>query len=248
MYTRINICLGKSEYHNRFSRLPYVVHLLLLVQLFVGIYGIYLKFDFVSVAFKETVAETALKKLLTQFILPENCKFAQAKLVNIVVFASLSPSIKSTDIKLQENHRNIPKMTGCFVKLFPQLPNILKTSGDIKMRSWRPFRPSQIASKCLGMQPKIQYHQGRNCHYLLLAVNTRIWESFLRTPTLILFGRSQKKKDIIVCRHSNLRQSTQMLQLSKNPMKLQKKTGQPKDPWLATRAPNSTTPQVHGQS
>ena len=27
-------------------------------------------------------------------------------------------------------------------------------------------------------------------------------------------------------------------------MKLQKTTGQPKDPWLATRAPHSTTPQV----
>ena len=31
MYTKIHICLGKSEYHNCFSRLPYVVHLLFLV-------------------------------------------------------------------------------------------------------------------------------------------------------------------------------------------------------------------------
>ena len=31
IYTKIYICLGKSEYHNRFSRLPYVVHLLFLV-------------------------------------------------------------------------------------------------------------------------------------------------------------------------------------------------------------------------
>ena len=28
---KIHICLGKPEYHNRVSRLPYVVHLLLLV-------------------------------------------------------------------------------------------------------------------------------------------------------------------------------------------------------------------------
>ena len=37
-----------------------------------------------------------------------------------------------------------------------------------------------------------------------------------------------------------------LLQLSENSrLKLQKTTGQPKDPWLATRAPHSTTPQVH---
>ena len=33
-----------------------------------------------------------------------------------------------------------------------------------------------------------------------------------------------------------------ILQLSKNSMKFQKTTGQPKDPWLATRAPHSTIP------
>ena len=31
MYTKIHTCLGKSEYHNCFSRLPYVVHSLFLV-------------------------------------------------------------------------------------------------------------------------------------------------------------------------------------------------------------------------
>ena len=39
-----------------------------------------------------------------------------------------------------------------------------------------------------------------------------------------------------------------ILQLSENSMKFQKTTGQPKDPWLATRAPHSTMPQVHGQN
>ena len=39
-----------------------------------------------------------------------------------------------------------------------------------------------------------------------------------------------------------------LLQLSENSrLKLQKMTGQPKDPWLATRVPHSTTPQVRGQ-
>ena len=64
----------------------------------------------VSVAFKDTISETAFKNLLTKVTLPENCKFAQAKLVNPVVFASVSPSIKSTDIKLQEVQRNMSKM------------------------------------------------------------------------------------------------------------------------------------------
>ena len=86
----------------------------------------------VSVAFKETLSETALKNLLTKITLPENCKFAQAKLVNAAVFASVSPSIRSTHIKLQDVQHNISKMTGCFIKLLSQLPNILKTNGDHK--------------------------------------------------------------------------------------------------------------------
>ena len=47
------------------------------------------------------------------------------------VFPSVSPSIRSADIKLQEN-RNLLKMTGCLIKLLSQLPNILKTNGDRK--------------------------------------------------------------------------------------------------------------------
>ena len=86
----------------------------------------------ILVAFKETLSESALKNLLTKVTFPENCKFAQAKLVNPVVFASVSPSIRSTDIKLQEVQRNMSKMTGCFIKLLSELPNILKTNGDHK--------------------------------------------------------------------------------------------------------------------
>ena len=85
-----------------------------------------------SVAFKETLSETALKYLLTKVTLSENCKSAQAKLVSLVVLASVSPSIRSTDIKLQEIQRNMLKMTDCFIKLLSQLPNILKTNGDHK--------------------------------------------------------------------------------------------------------------------
>ena len=69
---------------------------------------------------------------MTKVTLPENCKFAQAKLVNPVVFASVSPSIRSRDIKLQDVQRNMSKMTGRFIKLLSELPNILKTNGDHK--------------------------------------------------------------------------------------------------------------------
>ena len=39
-----------------------------------------------------------------------------------------------------------------------------------------------------------------------------------------------------------------ILQLSKDSMKFQKATGQPKDLWLATRIPHCTIPHVHGQN
>ena len=73
---------------------------------------------------KETLSETALKYLFTKVTLSESCKSAQAKLVSPVVFASVSPSIRSTDIKLHETQRNMLKMIGCFIKLISQLPNI----------------------------------------------------------------------------------------------------------------------------
>ena len=86
----------------------------------------------VSVVFKEVLSETALKYLLTKVTLSENCKSARVKLVSLVVLASVSPSIRSTEIKLQEIQRNMLKMTDCFIKLLSQLPNILKTNADHK--------------------------------------------------------------------------------------------------------------------
>ena len=62
----------------------------------------------------------------------KKCKSAQAELVSPVVFAFVSPSVRSTDIKLKEIQRNMLKMTDCFIKLLSQLPNILKTNGDHK--------------------------------------------------------------------------------------------------------------------
>ena len=85
-----------------------------------------------SVAFKDTPSETALKYLLTKVTQSENCISAPAKFVIPVIFTSVSPSIWSTDIKLQGIQRNMLKMTDCFIKLLFQLPNILKTNGDHK--------------------------------------------------------------------------------------------------------------------
>ena len=85
-----------------------------------------------SVAFKETLSETALKNLLTNLTLKENCKIGQAKLVNSIVFPSVSSSIRTADIKLQEVQRNMSKRTGYFIKLLLQLLNILKANGDHK--------------------------------------------------------------------------------------------------------------------
>ena len=79
-----------------------------------------------------SVSDAALKYLLTKVTLSENCKSTQAKLVSPVVFASVSPSVRSTDIKLQQIQRNMLKMTGYFIKLLSQPPNILKTSEDHK--------------------------------------------------------------------------------------------------------------------
>ena len=56
----------------------------------------------VPAAFKETLPDTALKNLLNKVTLPENCKLTQAKLVNSVVFTSVSPSIRSTDINYKK--------------------------------------------------------------------------------------------------------------------------------------------------
>ena len=86
----------------------------------------------VSIVFNETLSETALKYLFTKVTLSENCKYAQAKLVSPAVFASVSLSIRSADIKVQEIQRNMLKMTDCFIKLLSQLPNILKTNADYK--------------------------------------------------------------------------------------------------------------------
>ena len=129
--------------------------------------------------------------MLDKVTLPENCKFAQAKLLNSVVFASVTPSIRSTGIKLQEVQCNMSKMTGCFIKLLLQLPNILKTNGDHKDEKLEAIQTILDGIKMSGHATQnLVLIRKKNSYYLELAVNTRIWLSLLRTPTLITLGRN----------------------------------------------------------
>ena len=146
-------------------------------------------------------------------------------------------------------------MTGCFIKLLSKHPNILKTNGDHKDEK------SEAIQTILD-DIKMSGHATQNLvsirkKFLLSRISNEYKDlaKFAEDTDSHLFGEEledslkRPKEGIIVCRHSSLRQTTRML-LSENSRKLQKTTGQPKDPWLATRAPHSTstTPQVHGQN
>ena len=107
--------------------------------------------------------------------LTENCKFPLAKLVNPLVFASVSPLQRRTDIKLQEAPHNIPKMTDYFIKLFSQLPNIVKTNGDLKDEKLE-------AIQTILDRMKILEHAKKNLHLI--------------RKKLILSGVSSEYKDL----------------------------------------------------
>ena len=68
----------------------------------------------VMLAFNETVYEDHLKNLLERINLPDNCKVAQAKLVNLVNFSTVSSAIRSTDIKLRDFQKNFSNGNGNF--------------------------------------------------------------------------------------------------------------------------------------
>ena len=175
--------------------------------------------------------------------------------MNSVALASVSPSIRITDIKLQEIQRNMSKITGCFMKLLSQLPNILKTNGDHKDEKLEIIQTIPDGIKMSG-------HANQNLvsirkKFLLSGVSSEYKDlsKFAEDTDSHLFGEKledslKKAKE----RHYSLQalkpKPPLMLQLSESSMRPQKTTGQPKDPWLATRAPHShnTTPQAHGQN
>ena len=143
-------------------------------------------------------------------------------------------------------------MTGCFIKLLSQLPNILKTNGDHKDEKLEAIQTILDGIKMSG-------HATQNLvsirkKFLLSGVSSEHKDlaKFAEDTGSHLFGKEledslKKAKG----RHYSLqalkpRQTTHMdmlLQLSRNSrLKLQKTKGQLKDPWLAISAPHSTTP------
>ena len=78
----------------------------------------------VMLAFNQTISEDHLKKLLERTNLPDNCKVAQEKLVNPVIFSTVSPAIRSTDIKLRDIKKDYSKVTACLIQLLARFPNV----------------------------------------------------------------------------------------------------------------------------
>ena len=82
------------------------------------------------------------------------------------------------------------KMTGCFIKLLSQLPNILKTNGDHKDEKLETIQTILDGIKMSGHANQNLVSLRKKSYYLVLAVNARIWLNLLKTPTLIFLGRN----------------------------------------------------------
>ena len=85
----------------------------------------------VMLAFNQAISEDHLKKILERTNLPDNCKVAQAKLVNSVIFATVSPAIRSTDIKFRDIQKDYSKVTACLIQLLARLPDILRSKPNV---------------------------------------------------------------------------------------------------------------------
>ena len=60
-----------------------------------------------------------------------DCKVAQAKLVNPVIFSTVSPAIRSTDIKLRDIQKNYSKVAAWLIQLLARLPDALRSKPNI---------------------------------------------------------------------------------------------------------------------
>ena len=80
----------------------------------------------VMLVFNQTISEDHLKQLLERTNLPDNCKVAQAKLINLVIFSTVFPAIRSTDIKLRDIQKDYSKVTACLIQLLARLPDVLR--------------------------------------------------------------------------------------------------------------------------
>ena len=131
------------------------------------------------------------------------------------------------------------KMTGCFIKLLSQLPNIwgqhLKTNGDHKDERLEAIQTILDVMKMSRHSTQDSVSIRKN--FLLFCVSSEYND-------LAKFAEDtyshRIKEGIIVCRHSSLRQTTRMF-LSENSMKLQKNDRPPKRPM----ADHKGTPQYN---
>ena len=84
----------------------------------------------VKLAFEQELDDSIYKKLTEEVSCPSNCKVSSAKKINPVFFGSVSPTIRSNDIKLQQIQHDMSKMTSCFIKLLEELPEIFISNGN----------------------------------------------------------------------------------------------------------------------
>ena len=80
----------------------------------------------VMLAFNQTISLDHLEKLPERTNLPDNYKVAQKKLVNPVLFSTVSPAIRSTDIKLTDIKKDYSKVSPCLIQLLARLPDVLQ--------------------------------------------------------------------------------------------------------------------------
>ena len=81
----------------------------------------------VMLAFNQTISLDCLEKLPERTNLPDNYKVAQKKLVNPVLFSTVSPAIRSTDIKLRDIKKGYSKVSPCLIQLLARLPDVLQS-------------------------------------------------------------------------------------------------------------------------
>ena len=80
----------------------------------------------VMLAFNQTISLDHWEKLPERTNLPDNYKVAQKKLVNPVLFSTVSPAIRSTDIKLTDIKKDYSKVSPCLIQLLARLPDVLR--------------------------------------------------------------------------------------------------------------------------
>ena len=80
-------------------------------------------------------------------------------------------------------------MTGCFKTLLSQVPSVFKTIGDPKDEKLKAIQAVLDGIKMSRHATQNLISIRKKLYYLVLAVNTRVYLSLLRKPTLISLGR-----------------------------------------------------------